>query len=178
MALAKCISASCTAPLAGPNDQGVIYVEDNGCGMDMKALNQWAIMGLSMEDRGERPVMEEPPGLRGAASHDPGRFLSSDLSFFGVGSKNAVFYLGSCVKMVTRAKTSSQVLELAIRADELRDRHHKGENPYQGQITFRDPGDDSTLLTEEARLQAARERVAREVRSWWVAMDEGGGVMM
>ena len=44
----------------------------------------------------------------------PNRYLSSDISFFGVGSKNAAFYLGRTVKVVTRAAGSAFVHELCI----------------------------------------------------------------
>jgi DNA mismatch repair ATPase MutL len=30
----------------------LICVRDNGCGMDKRELNDWAVMNLSMEDRG------------------------------------------------------------------------------------------------------------------------------
>ncbi len=33
-------------------DAGLIAVRDNGCGMTTKELNDWAVMNLSMEDRG------------------------------------------------------------------------------------------------------------------------------
>lgn len=42
------------------------------------------------------------------------RYLSSDISFFGVGSKNAAFYLGRTVKVVTKPQDSAYVHELCI----------------------------------------------------------------
>lgn len=42
------------------------------------------------------------------------RYLSSDISFFGVGSKNAAFYLGRIVKVVTKTQDSTYVHELCI----------------------------------------------------------------
>ena len=36
----------------GPGGAGALCVEDNGCGMTKQQLNQWAVMNLSMEDRG------------------------------------------------------------------------------------------------------------------------------
>lgn len=52
-------------------------------------------MNLSMEERGAQP--REPAGGGrggGAGPAGAGRFLTGDLSFFGVGSKNAGFYMG------------------------------------------------------------------------------------
>ena len=53
---------------------------DNGCGMGTRELNEWAVMNLGMEDRGLAPA---PPARasQGTASE---RFLTGDLSFFGV----------------------------------------------------------------------------------------------
>lgn len=42
------------------------------------------------------------------------RYLSSDISYFGVGSKNAAFYLGRTVKVVTKPRDSAYVHELCI----------------------------------------------------------------
>lgn len=42
------------------------------------------------------------------------RYLSSDISYFGVGSKNAAFYLGRIVKVVTKTQDSAYVHELCI----------------------------------------------------------------
>jgi signal transduction histidine kinase len=41
------------------SDAGLICVSDNGCGMSPKELNQWAVMNLSMEDRG---LLQEDQG--------------------------------------------------------------------------------------------------------------------
>ncbi len=42
------------------------------------------------------------------------RYLSSDISYFGVGSKNAAFYLGRTVKVITKTEDSAYVHELCI----------------------------------------------------------------
>ena len=56
---------------------GLLSVSDNGVGMTKQELTSWAVMNLSMEDRGLKPQeAEEGPGL--------GRFLSGNLSYFGV----------------------------------------------------------------------------------------------
>ncbi len=49
-----------------------------------------------------------------------GRYLSGDLSFFGVGSKNAAFFMGSSVKLATRQAGAGDVVhELCIVGAEL-----------------------------------------------------------
>ena len=60
-----------------PHDAGLLSVSDNGVGMTKQELNSWAVMNLSMEDRGLKPLEADGnPGL--------GRFLSGNLSYFGV----------------------------------------------------------------------------------------------
>ena len=44
--------------------QGVICVSDNGSGMKTQELNNWAIMNLSMEDRGLLNTEEAKGGLQ------------------------------------------------------------------------------------------------------------------
>lgn len=63
---------------------GLICVRDNGCGMTKRQLNDWAIMNLSLEDRGIT-VEEKDPAGRGAQATRTDRFLTGDLSYFGVG---------------------------------------------------------------------------------------------
>lgn len=58
---------------------GLLSVWDNGVGMTKQELNNWAVMNLSLEDRGLKPQESEGPG-------GVGRFLSGNLSFFGVHS--------------------------------------------------------------------------------------------
>jgi hypothetical protein len=48
------------------------------------------------------------------------RYLSSDISYFGVGSKNAAFYLGRTVKVVTKTSDSAYVHELCIQGERQR----------------------------------------------------------
>ena len=51
--------------------------------MSKLELNQWAVMNLSMEDRGANPIEEAVQ--RGAAqAQGASRFLSGNLSYFGV----------------------------------------------------------------------------------------------
>ena len=64
--------------------KGLICVRDNGCGMSKEALNEWAVMNLSMEDRGQQPTEAEPAGRGQPSLTGAGNFLTGDLSYFGV----------------------------------------------------------------------------------------------
>lgn len=72
---------------SGRGTQGLVSVWDNGSGMSLRQLNEWAVMNLTMEDRGLQPKEIELP--RHAVGTAAAKQLCSDLSFFGVGSKNA-----------------------------------------------------------------------------------------
>lgn len=51
--------------------------------MGKKELNNWAVMNYSMEDRGAQP-QEPHVGLGGTQRNQTDRFLSGNLSYFGV----------------------------------------------------------------------------------------------
>ena len=51
--------------------------------MSKQALNDWAVMNLSMEDRGQLPTEAEPARGQSALA-GAGNFLTGDLSYFGV----------------------------------------------------------------------------------------------
>ena len=63
--------------------RGLVSIWDNGGGMSKRALNEWAVMNLSMEDRGSKPV--EDSVMRGDKTAAGAlRFLNGNLSYFGV----------------------------------------------------------------------------------------------
>lgn len=97
----------------------MVSVWDNGCGMSKVELNEWAVMNLTMEDKGIQPQEES----RGRATQASGtKQLGSELSYFGVGSKNAAFFMGRCIKVTSKAAANVLVHELSIHADELEQR--------------------------------------------------------
>ena len=112
---ARNIVVSLVAAHAG--QPGLVSVWDNGCGMTMRQLGEWAVMNLTMEDRGAQPQEAERP--RTTQSAACAKQLCSDLSYFGVGSKNAGFFMGRCIKLVSRGQGNMLVHELAIDADTL-----------------------------------------------------------
>ncbi|KAG2443092.1 hypothetical protein HYH02_009506 [Chlamydomonas schloesseri] len=140
---------------------GLIRVQDNGRGMSPKELSDWAVMNLSMEDRGLLPGGAQ----NGSTSAGGGRYLSGDLSFFGVGSKNAAFFMGRSVKLATRTAGSQAVHELLIAGAELERRYKAGEAVYEEDMVHRQPGDNSTLSQQEAAFGVTRIWIAEEVTS-------------
>ncbi|KXZ46758.1 hypothetical protein GPECTOR_41g723 [Gonium pectorale] len=140
---------------------GLIRVQDNGRGMSPKELREWAVMNLSMEDRGLLPSGTQ----RAIEQAGGGRYLSGDLSFFGVGSKNAAFFMGSSVKLTTRQAGSAAVHELHIAGSELERRYKAGEAVYEEDLVHRQPGDESTLSKQEAAFAVTRSWLADEAAS-------------
>lgn len=135
-----------------------VCVADVGVGMSKRELNQWAVMNLSMEDRNLLPVEPAVPvGCSQAAAKKnlaPTRFLTSDLSFFGVGSKNACFYLGASTTLVTKQAEACYVHELRIAADELERRYvtgGEGGGVWQEDLVHRNPADATTISPYERK---------------------------
>ena len=91
---------------------GYLMVADNGCGMDPSTLQQLMVMGL---DRKTRDKVETG---------------DTAISKFGVGAKQAGFYLGERMRFVTRPKVPEDpqaaglVNELVISADDLRNQYN------------------------------------------------------
>jgi hypothetical protein len=106
---------------------GLVSVWDNGCGMSLRQLNEWAVMNLTMEDRGIKPQGERRG--RGTQSKSSTKQLCSDLSYFGVGSKNAAFFMGRSITIASKCQDNVLVHELSISADALEKRYQ--ESPDQ-----------------------------------------------
>ncbi|CAD7701409.1 unnamed protein product, partial [Ostreobium quekettii] len=81
-----------------------------------------------------------------------------------VGSKNAAFFLGHTIKVVTKQPNSRIVHELTIDGEALEARYRNNEPVYESDMVHREPGDDSTLLPgSEDRLEPCRQWVTEEV---------------
>ena len=102
-------------------DAGVLAVWDNGCGMTLRQLSEWAVMNLTMEDRGIQPQEAARPRQTQAAVS--AKQLCSDLSYFGVGSKNAAFFMGRSIQLISKSADNVLVHELTLSADALEQRY-------------------------------------------------------
>ncbi|KAL4443930.1 hypothetical protein ABPG75_011667 [Micractinium tetrahymenae] len=142
--------------------RGLVAIQDNGCGMNKHELADWAVMNLSMEERGAAPQEPAAAGRGGGAGAGAGRFLTGDLSFFGVGSKNAGFFMGSSIKVATKRAEEPYVHELCLAAADLEARYAAREEVYVEDMVHRNPADPSTLAPMEQPFAAARSWVAGE----------------
>uniref|UniRef100_A0A3B5M7F6 Structural maintenance of chromosomes flexible hinge domain containing 1 n=1 Tax=Xiphophorus couchianus TaxID=32473 RepID=A0A3B5M7F6_9TELE len=127
-----------------------VIVLDNGCGMTFKQLNNWAIYRLSKFTRENGTFKSEGEGY---VHPDPvPRSLNSDISFFGVGGKRAVFHMGNAVRMISRPTGSPDVHELVLSKDEFQKKEQNKEDVYRSKILHRMPGDFSHITDDEQFL--------------------------
>ena len=158
-------NAACTA--------GLVCVADNGVGMGTRDLNEWAVMNLAVAERGGRgPHGDAPPPPPAPNALAVARHLTGSLSHFGVGSKNAAFFLGRWVKVASKRAGDAYVHELALDADalEARWRDPGAGEVYEEDVVHRAVGDGSTL--GEAEAGGPFGGLARA----WVAAEVRGGV--
>ncbi|XP_032407356.1 structural maintenance of chromosomes flexible hinge domain-containing protein 1-like [Xiphophorus hellerii] len=127
-----------------------VIVLDNGCGMTFKQLNNWAIYRLSKFTRENGTFESEGEGYV-HPDHVP-RSLNSDISFFGVGGKRAVFHMGNAVRMISRPTGSPDVHELVLSKDEFQKKEQNNEDVYRSKILHRMPGDFSHITDDEQFL--------------------------
>uniref|UniRef100_A0A3B3Z096 SMC hinge domain-containing protein n=1 Tax=Poecilia mexicana TaxID=48701 RepID=A0A3B3Z096_9TELE len=124
--------------------KSAVVVLDNGCGMTSKQLNNWAIYRLSKFTR-ENKGYTRPEPVRCS--------LNSNISYFGVGGKQAAFHIGNSVRMITKPRNSPDVHELVLSKDEFEKKEKNKEDVYKGTILNRKPGDFSHITHEESYLQ-------------------------
>uniref|UniRef100_A0A7N8X1F2 Structural maintenance of chromosomes flexible hinge domain containing 1 n=1 Tax=Mastacembelus armatus TaxID=205130 RepID=A0A7N8X1F2_9TELE len=135
-----------------------VVVLDNGCGMTSKQLKNWAVYRLSKFTRKNSSFQE------GYVRPDPvAHSLNSDISYFGVGGKQAVFYIGDSTRMISKAVLSPDVHELVLSKDDFERKEKNKEDIYSGTILNRKPGDFShcpderflhALIAEESEKES------------------------
>lgn len=132
-----------------------VIVLDNGCGMTCKQLNNWAVYKLSKFRR------DSPSGQQGyeRPAHVP-RSLNSDISYFGVGGKQAAFYIGKATRMISKPVLSPDVHELVLSKSLFEKKEKSKEETYSTTIFNRRPGDFAHIKKTEE--QFLRDLIAEE----------------
>ncbi|XP_054893848.1 structural maintenance of chromosomes flexible hinge domain-containing protein 1 [Poeciliopsis prolifica] len=131
--------------------KSAVVVLDNGCGMTSKQLNNWAVYRLSKFTRENSRFESERENY--ARPEPVPRSLNSDISYFGVGGKQAAFHIGTSVRMISKPRNSPDVHELVLSKDEFQKKEKNKEDVYKGTILNRKPGDFSHITHEESYLQ-------------------------
>ncbi|KAM3843332.1 structural maintenance of chromosomes flexible hinge domain-containing protein 1-like [Diretmus argenteus] len=124
-----------------------VIVLDNGCGMTSKQLNNWAVYRLSKFTRESNTFASNQKSYV-RPDHVP-RSLNSDISYFGVGGKQAGFYIGESTRMITKPMGFPDVHELIISKEEFERKEKNKEDIYRGVIRNRKPGDHSHVKQED-----------------------------
>ncbi|XP_070842775.1 structural maintenance of chromosomes flexible hinge domain-containing protein 1 [Chaetodon trifascialis] len=124
-----------------------VIVLDNGCGMTSKQLSNWAVYRLSKFSReNSKFASKQEPYVR----PDPvPRSLNSDISYFGVGGKQAVFYIGDSTRMISKPVGSPDVHELVLSKEAFERKEKNKEDVYSGTIRNRKPGDSSHVKKDD-----------------------------
>ncbi|EFB21806.1 hypothetical protein PANDA_015721, partial [Ailuropoda melanoleuca] len=93
-----------------------VAVIDNGRGMTSKQLNNWAVYRLSKFTRQGDFESDHSGYVRPVPVP---RSLNSDISYFGVGGKQAVFFVGQSARMITKPADSQDVHELVLSKEDF-----------------------------------------------------------
>ncbi|XP_060561375.1 structural maintenance of chromosomes flexible hinge domain-containing protein 1-like [Ruditapes philippinarum] len=137
-------------------DEATVYVIDNGKGMTSRQLNNWAIYRLSKFNRKEkRPLsgLDEIDEDESFVDQNLPKSLNSDISYFGVGGKQAIFFIGTSTRMISRPQGSKDVNELVISKEEFEKKERNNEDIYSGFIRKRKLGDASHIPAEDEVLR-------------------------
>ncbi|XP_068199781.1 structural maintenance of chromosomes flexible hinge domain-containing protein 1 isoform X2 [Antennarius striatus] len=127
-----------------------LIVLDNGCGMTSKKLNNWAVLRRSKFSKDNSTFASEEEVYVPPAPVP--RSLNSDISYFGVGGKQAVFYIGDSARMITKTAGSPDVHELVLSKEEFERKERENENVFSGIIRNRNPGDSSHVNETDERF--------------------------
>ena len=129
------------------DEESCISILDNGEGMDLETLSDFAVYSLDKESRGLMPSNEN----------------SSNISKFGVGAKQAGFYLGNRIHVLTSVADSSDILELILDKNAIEQRFHNNEDVYKGHITRHSAAKslDSGFFTERKYNRRVQQMVTR-----------------
>jgi Histidine kinase-, DNA gyrase B-, and HSP90-like ATPase len=126
-----------------------VCIADNGSGMNQKELEEFATYSL---DRKTRGLIDE---------RDP-----SGISKFGVGAKQAGFYLGDRMRVITKSSTTENVMELVLDEHEFKERYESNkEDAFKAQIKIRPAGDKAAaagLVPEEEKNIASMQEFIKK----------------
>ncbi|KAK3088610.1 hypothetical protein FSP39_021256 [Pinctada imbricata] len=134
-----------------------VFIVDNGKGMNPRQLNNWAIYRLSkfkrIDQRGKVSFIEGEDDETVVEQAQTPLSLNSDISYFGVGGKQACFFIGRA----TRIKRFQDVHELTISKEEFKQKEINREAIYSGVIRNRQPADNSHISEDQEVLRSVVE---------------------
>ncbi|KAJ7395253.1 hypothetical protein BTVI_156751 [Pitangus sulphuratus] len=126
-----------------------VAVIDNGSGMTSKQLNNWAVYRLSKFTRQGDFESDHSGYVRPLPVP---RSLNSDISYFGVGGKQAVFFVGQSARMISKPAESQDVHELVLSKEDFEKKEKHKEAIYSGFIRNRKPSDSTHITSDDERF--------------------------
>lgn len=168
----------------GDNRTGYALIMDNGCGMSTKELQDFATHSL---DHKARFTRDSKRGLdpKASSSSMPSNTENSFLSKFGVGAKQAGFYLGDRIRVITKQKESKinceqgcsasqavvgrQVKEFVLDSRELDEKFSESgntEEAYNGVINHRHIGEVGNFSNQEEKDFPMCDEIESEITSY------------
>nr|XP_033789850.1 structural maintenance of chromosomes flexible hinge domain-containing protein 1 isoform X2 [Geotrypetes seraphini] len=129
--------------------KSAVVIIDNGRGMTSKQLNNWAVYRLSKFTRRSDFESDHSGYIRPAPVP---RSLNSDISYFGVGGKQAVFFVGQSARMISKPMESQDVHELILSKEDFEKKERNKESIYSGFIRNRKPADSSHITNDDERF--------------------------
>ncbi|XP_075441381.1 structural maintenance of chromosomes flexible hinge domain-containing protein 1 isoform X3 [Ascaphus truei] len=123
-----------------------VAVTDNGKGMSSTQLKNWAVYRLSKFTRDINTLSDHVGYVRPPPVP---RSLNSDISYFGVGGKQAVFFVGHSAQVITKPSDSQDVHEFVLSKEDFEKKEKNKEAIYTGFIRNRKPADSSHIAEDE-----------------------------
>ncbi|KAL9647474.1 hypothetical protein ABK040_006835 [Willaertia magna] len=147
--------------LVKPNENngfGKLHIWDNGRGMNFQTLKHWATMGIS-----------DPPSMiedKVTSKKKNDKYVTSDFSRYGVGSKKAIFNIGDEVTMITKPKDSRFVYEVSLSRSRLENDFKDKEKQWRANIQSRPPSEN------EKHWESFTHVIISEVKEYYIAQYE------
>ena len=132
------------------SNKGYCIIADTGIGMNSEKLTQLPIYSL---DQVTRKSITNADGSE-----------ANFISKYGVGAKEAGFYLGYRMQIVTKTKGTDHVLELTLDRHEFEDKFRRGDNPFTTDLITRAHGSAPNLTHAESKDRFLVDTVTKHER--------------
>jgi len=109
--------------------ESTLQITDTGKGMKTDEVKNWATMGVS-----DSPDMTSHFRRNSSHSMKQRKYITSDFSRYGVGSKRAIFNIGSMVTLCSKSASSPHVSQVSLDKREL-----NVNQSWKARIVIRDP---------------------------------------
>lgn len=116
------------------SNNNFLVIADNGCGMTVNGLREFATFSLDQETR------------HNVADPNDKSFISK----FGVGVKQAGFFLGDRITVLTKTKQSNTLLRFSMDDGEFAERYKAKKSVYESEVVELPLSCDHYLESDEA----------------------------